>query len=42
MELAARLTGLMLGLSLVLSEACLWTCQGSVVSTCRHVRYSML
>ena len=38
MELAARLTGLMLGLSLAMSEACVWACQGGVVSTCSYVR----
>ena len=36
MELAARLTELVLDLSLAMSEACLWACQGSVVSTCRY------
>ena len=35
--IAARLTGFMLGLSLAMSEACLWACHGSVVSTCRYV-----
>ena len=30
MELAARLTGLMLVGSLVMSEACLWACQGGM------------
>ena len=39
MELAVRLTGLVLGSSLAMSEACVWACQGDVVSTCSYVRY---
>ena len=38
MELAARLTGLVLGSSLAMSEACVWACQGGFVSTCSYVR----